>query len=122
MFTSEIRKAVVAGAAGLFTVWQVAIEDNVLQADDYWTVAIAIATAVGVYIVPNVANRKARRYSKAIVAAVGAGLTAAAGVYGGGFTPNELTAVAGAILGALGVLGTTNEDSYGENLINDYYK
>lgn len=63
---------VIAAGIGILTA---ALSDGVVSATEFVNIAIAIVTAIGVYIVPNL-DAGVGKYAKTIVAAVGAGLSA----------------------------------------------
>lgn len=53
MSVSQWFKALVAVAGAIVISVQVAIEDGIFTSDEWFTIAVAAITAIGVYLVPN---------------------------------------------------------------------
>lgn len=87
--------------------------DNIISQVEWVNVAIAAVTAVGVFAVANVPGAK---YSKGIIAFLGAGLVVLQSAIVGGVTYTEWIQIALAALGAIGVVGLKNIDAAGNNL------
>jgi hypothetical protein len=100
---SRYAKALVAIAAAAVSVLVTALTDNAITLTELLAVAIAVVTAVSVYLVPNLPTGAAR-YAKAGVAVLGAGLQAAVPlVVDGGITPTGWLVILLALLGAVSV-------------------
>jgi len=99
---SKYAKAIVAILTAGVSVVVTAMGDNVLDGPELVGVAIAVLTAVGVYLVPNLSSGAAK-YAKAIVAIVGTVLQAALPL----LTEGDITATGWLLilLAALGALG-----------------
>ena len=102
-YAKSIVMIIAAGVAILVA----ALSDNVVSATEGVNVGIAIVTAVGVYLVPNLPAGPAR-YGKTFVALGGAALTALVAILGGtlGFTDvtaSDWLSVALAGLAAIGL-------------------
>lgn len=96
-------KAIVAVLTAALSFLVTAVTDNVVSVDERFGLALAIVTAVSVYLVPNFTGGVAR-YAKMIVAFVGTGLQALIPLLdGGGITPSAWLLVLVAALGAISV-------------------
>ena len=100
-------KAILAIITAALAALAAALTDGALSSAEAVTIGIAIVTAVGVYLVPNLDAGPAR-YAKAFVAAAGAGLAALATLLAEGLGLSQVTlsdwiTVLLAILGAVGV-------------------
>jgi hypothetical protein len=94
-----------------------ALSDNLVSATEYTNIGIAIVTAVGVYLVPNL-SAGAAKFAKSIVAFGGAALTALVVVLGNtvGFldvSSSDWLAVLLAGLAAIGLYIVPNQDKSG---------
>jgi hypothetical protein len=111
--TSRYTKAVVAILAAVLVVFGAAITDDVVTTLEVVNVAIALVTAVGVYLVPNLPAGPGA-YLKAAVAFLGAGLAALVTVLGSGgladVHPSAWITVFLAALGGVGVYVLPNAD------------
>ena len=115
MLVSGYSKSILAVIAAGIGILVAALSDDVINATEIVNVVIGIATAVGVYVIPN-ASVGAAKYLKTIVALVGAGLTALATALGGtlGFenlTTSDWLSVTLAALTAVGVFIVPNTDT-----------
>lgn len=110
---SRYTKAVVAILAAVLVVFGAAITDDVVTTLEVVNVAIALITAVGVYLVPNLPAGPGA-YLKALVAFLGAGLAALVTVLGSGglgdVHPSAWITVVLAALGGVGVYVLPNAD------------
>ena len=109
---AQYAKAIVAIIAAALAVLGAAVTDGIITPIEAVNIAIALFTAVGVYLVPNL-DTGPRAYAKGIVAFVGAGLGALVIVLGnaGGWGDVTLSAwitVALAALGGVGVVVVPN--------------
>ena len=104
-------KAIVAIAAAALVVLGAALTDNEVTTVELVNIAIAIVTAIGVYLVPNLDDGP-RRYAKAIVAFLGAALAALLTVLTDGVTASEWITVVLAALGAIGVTILPNRGDF----------
>ncbi|WP_066041881.1 hypothetical protein [Herbiconiux solani] len=100
-------KSILTIIASAVTILIAALSDNVVTVPELVNVAIAIVTAVGVYLVPNLDDGLAR-YFKFIVAILGAALTALASVLTDGVTGAEWLQIFLAALAAIGVAVVPN--------------
>jgi hypothetical protein len=98
--------AIIAAGLGILTA---ALSDDVVTPAELVNVAIAVVTAVGVYLVPNTPATAARTL-KTIVAAGGAALTALSSALTDGVTTGEWLQIALAALAAVGVYVVPNQD------------
>jgi len=96
--------AIVAAALGILVT---GLADDVLTAAELTNVAIAIVTALGVYLVPNLPSGPAA-YLKFAVALLGAALVALSSFLDGGVSTSEWLQVALAGLTAIGVYVVPN--------------
>lgn len=80
--------------------------DEVISNPEWVNVAIAGVTAAAVFAAPNVPGA---RYTKAILAVLGAGLAVLSSAIIGGVTQTELIQIAVAAAGAVGVYAKSNE-------------
>lgn len=79
-----------------------------------WTnVGLLLTTAAAVYVAPNVPGAK---YTKVILAALGALVTGFVSSHTGGFTQTEVIQLAVAVLTAVGVYGAKNVNAAGTNI------
>lgn len=79
-----------------------------------WTnVGLLITTAAAVYVAPNVPGAK---YTKVVLAGLGALVTGLVSAHSGGLNSTELLQIAVAVLTAAGVYGVKNTNSAGTNL------
>lgn len=100
---SRYAKAIVAIVTAAVTVLVTALTDNVVTLDEKVGIAIAIVTAIGVYLVPNLEGGVGR-FAKAIVAVVGIGLQAAVPLISdGNLTGANWLLILLAVLGAVSV-------------------
>jgi|GEM_PF-2270780 len=100
---SRYAKALIAIATAALSVLVTALADSTVTLVELLAVAVAVVTAVGVYLVPNLPSGVGR-YAKAIVAVVGTGLQAAVPlVTEGAITPTGWLLILLALLGAVGV-------------------
>lgn len=95
-------KAILAIVAAAFAVLTVALTDNVVTPTEATNVGIAVVTATGVYLVPNLQAGPAR-YLKLAVALLGAALAALVAVLTDGVTASEWLTVILAALAAIGI-------------------
>lgn len=79
--------------------------DDVISSTEWVNIAIATVTAASVFAAPNVPGA---RYTKAILAVLGAALTVAASAIVGGITYTEWVQIVVAGVGALGVYAKAN--------------
>lgn len=94
-------KALAAVLFAALVAAQAAIDgDNKVNAEEWVAIAIAVATAVGVYLVP---LDRSYRWGKTAVAAVLAALQVLTTAVIGGVDPGEWLTIALAVLTALGV-------------------
>lgn len=93
---ATVLAAVVAALAG----------DNAINAQEYVNIAILAVGALGVFAAPNVPGAA---HTKAILAALTAGLVALASFIVGGVTVVEWLQIALAVLGAFGVFAVPNK-------------
>lgn len=100
-------KAVLMIIASAVTILVAALSDNVVTVSELVNVAIAIVTAIGVYLVPNLADGAAR-YLKFGVAIVGAALVALSSALTDGVTISEWLQILLAALAAIGVVIVPN--------------
>lgn len=108
---TRYTKAVVAIVAAVLVVLGAALTDDTVSQLELVQIAIALVTAVSVYLVPNL-DAGTRRYAKGGVAFLGAGLAALVTVLSDGVTYSEWVTVALAAIGAVGVVilpNRTNE-------------
>lgn len=100
-------KSVVAVLVAVLSGLQAALfNDQVISSTEWVNVAIAAVTAAAVFAAPNVPGA---RYTKAILAVLGAVLTVLASVILGGVTPSEWIQIALAAAGAVGVYAKSND-------------
>lgn len=109
---AQYAKAVVAIIAAALATLGAAVTDGTVTPAEAVTVAIALFTTIGVYLVPNL-DTGPRAYAKGVVAFVGAGLGALALALGaaGGWadvTLSDWITVALAALGGIGVVVVPN--------------
>lgn len=111
--TSRYTKAVVAIIAAVLVVFGAAITDDVVTTLEAVNIAVALVTAIGVYLVPNLPAGPGA-YLKAIVAFLGAGGAALVTVLGSGgladVHPSAWVTVFLAALGGVGVYVLPNTD------------
>lgn len=88
--------------------------DNVVSPNEWVNVAIAGVTAAGVFAAPNVPGAK---YTKAVLAVLGAVLTALSSSIIGGVTATEAIQIVVAAAGALGVYAKANNGTVGEKVV-----
>ncbi|WP_382307261.1 hypothetical protein [Herbiconiux sp. UC225_62] len=100
-------KSILLIIASAVTILVAALSDNVVTIAELVNVGIAIITAVGVYLVPNL-DQGVARYFKFIVAILGAALTALASVLSNGVTTAEWLQILLAGLAAVGVVIVPN--------------
>jgi hypothetical protein len=105
---TRYTKAIVSILAAALVVLGAALTDNDVSTLELTNIGIAVVTAIGVYLVPNLPTG-ARRYAKGVVAFVGAGLAAVVTVLAEGVTPSEWILVILAALGAIGVVVLPNQ-------------
>lgn len=99
-------KAVIAVIVAVLSGLQAALfNDQVISPTEWVNVAIAGVTAAGVFAAPNVPGAV---YTKAILAALGAGLTVLASAILGGISPSEWIQIGLAVLGTVGVAAKAN--------------
>lgn len=97
-------KALLAILAAGLVVLAAAITDDDVSSPELVNVGIAIVTAIGVYLIPNLPEgRGVRGYAKGAVAFLGAALAALASFLSDGVTNAEWVLIALAALGAIGV-------------------
>lgn len=101
-------KSILMIIASAVTVLVAALSDNVVTVPELVNVAIAIVTAVGVYLVPNLDSGLAR-YFKFIVALIGAALVSLSSVLTDGVTSAEWLQILLAALAAIGVVIVPNK-------------
>lgn len=107
---SKYAKAIVAIVAALALAFSAALTDAIVTSSEVASIGIAVLTAVGVYLVPNLPAGPAR-WLKGIVALVGTALQAAAPLlYGGSITTSGWLMVLVAALGAVSVGIVPNTD------------
>lgn len=100
---SHYAKAIVAILTAVVTVMVTALTDNTITTAEVVQAAIALVAAVGVYLVPNLAEGAAR-HAKLIVAVLGATLQAVGVLLqGGDLTAQGAMVVLVAALGAVSV-------------------
>lgn len=109
---AQYAKAIVAIIVAALAVLGAAVTDGIITPIEAVDIAIALFTAVGVYLVPNLDTRP-RAYAKGIVAFVGAGLGALVIILSnaGGWADVSLSdwiTVALAALGGIGVVVVPN--------------
>jgi hypothetical protein len=110
--TAEYGKYVVQAISGALFILAAAITDNTITDQEVVAIVIAGLTGVGVYLVPRLTGTVGR-YSKGIVAFVGAAVQAVAllvdaGGTFGGISPSEWLYVLLAALAAVGVVIVPN--------------
>lgn len=109
---SRYAKAIVAILTAVVTVLVAALTDNRVSTVEVVQVAIALVAAVGVYLVPNLADGVGR-YTKMIVAVVGAALQASAAILAqGDLGPQGVLTILVAALGAVSVGIIPNAGGY----------
>lgn len=100
-------KSVVAVVVAVLSALQAALfGDEVISSTEWVNVAIAGTTAAAVFAAPNVPGA---RYTKAILAALGAVLVVLASAIVGGITTSEWVQIALAALGTVAVAGVKNK-------------
>lgn len=101
---SRYAKAIVAVLTAALSFLVTAITDNVVTLDERFGLALAIVTAVGVYLVPNFSAGVAR-YAKMLVAFAGTALQTLVPLIdgGSGITASTWLLVLVAALGAISV-------------------
>lgn len=100
-------KAAVAVLITVLSAVQAALfGDNVISNPEWVNVAIAAVTAAAVFAAPNVPGA---RYTKTILAVLGAALTVLASAIIGGVTPTEWIQIVLAAAGAVGVFAVKNQ-------------
>jgi len=107
MNVSLYSKAILSIVAAAFTALIAANTDNDVSAAELVNVCIAIVTAVGVFLVPNL-EASIGRYAKAIVALIGAALVSLSSAITDGVTVSEGLQIALAALAAIGVVVVPN--------------
>jgi hypothetical protein len=100
---SKYAKAIVAIATAAVGTLVVAFTDNAVTPAEVLQVALAVVTAIGVYLVPNLPG-SVLKWGKLMVATVGAGLqVAVTAISETGFTPTTWLLIVLAVLGAVSV-------------------
>lgn len=100
-------KSLVAVVVTVLSALQASLfNDQVISNPEWVNVAIAGVTAAAVFAAPNVPGA---RYTKAILAALGAVLTVLASSIIGGVSPSEWIQIGLAALGTVGVASVTNK-------------
>lgn len=108
MNVAAYSKAILAIVAAAVTALLAATTDGVVTISELVNVGVAIVTALGVYLIPNLPGQ-ITGYAKAIAAFAGAGLVALVSVLGdGAVTPDEWLQVALAALAGVGVTVVPN--------------
>lgn len=107
MNPSHYAKSILAIAAAAIGILVAALADNTVTTAELVNVGIAVVTAVGVYLIPNLPAGPAR-YFKSGVALLGAALTALASFITDGVTTAEWLQIALAALAAIGVYVVPN--------------
>ena len=111
---SKYAKAIVAIVAALALAFSAALTDAVVTSAEVAGIGIAVLTAVGVYLIPNLPAGPAR-WLKMIVALIGTGLQALAPLLSeGSITPAGWLMVLVAALGAVSV-GIVPNVSYAQD-------
>jgi 2-keto-3-deoxy-6-phosphogluconate aldolase len=106
-------KAAVAVLIALLSALQAALlGDEVISNTEWVNVAIAGTTAASVFAAPNVPGA---RYTKAILAALGAVLVVLTSAIIGGISTSEWIQIALAAFGTVGVLSVPNKRNYHPN-------
>lgn len=88
--------------------------DEVISGNEWVNIAIAGVTAAGVFAAPNVPGA---RYTKAILAVLGAALATLSSVILGGVTPTEWIQIVVAAAGAVGVYAKANTNTVGAKVV-----
>lgn len=100
-------KSLIAVLVTVLSAVQAAVlNDEVVSSTEWVNVAIAGVTAAAVFAAPNVPGA---RYTKAILAVLGAVLTVLTSVIIGGVSPSEWIQIALAAAGAVGVAAKANQ-------------
>lgn len=103
-------KAVVAVIVTILSAVGAALTgDEVISANEWVNIAIAGVTAAGVFAAPNVPGA---RYTKAVLAVLGAGLAVMASAIIGGVTYTEWIQIIVAGAGAVGVYAKSNAGTH----------
>lgn len=103
---AQYAKAIASIIAAALAVLVTAVTDGVLTPLETATLAVAVVTAIGVYLIPNL-DAGAQRYAKGITAFTGAGLAALVVILSGalGWADVSLSDWLTVILAALGGVG-----------------
>jgi len=103
---AQYAKAIASIIAAALAVLVTAVTDGVLTPLETGTLAIAVVTAIGVYLIPNL-DAGVQQYAKGVVAFVGAGLAALVVILSGvlGWADVSLSDWLTVILAALGGVG-----------------
>lgn len=100
-------KSVVAVIIAVLSAVQASLfGDEVISNPEWVNIAIAGVTAAAVFAAPNVPGA---RYTKVVLAALGAALTVLASAILGGITTTEWVQIALAAVGVIGVYGVKNK-------------
>ena len=100
---SHYAKALVAILTAAHAVLVTALDDSIITAVEGAHIGLAVLTAIGVYLVPNLPTGVGR-YAKALVAVAGAGLQAAVPLLtDGDIAASGWLVIALAVLGAMSV-------------------
>jgi hypothetical protein len=103
----QYKKAVVGAMSTIISAVLVAfMGDGIISFEEFVNIGVLGATAISVGIAPNVPYA---RYTKMLLAAVGAGLTVLLSVYMGGISPTEWAQIGIAVANAFGVWKARNE-------------
>lgn len=111
---TKYAKMIAAVVAAVLTALVAVLTDNVVTDLEWINVAIAGTTAAAVFAAPNVPGA---RYTKVILAALGAILVFLASAITDGLATAELLQLGVVALGALGVYGVENKEN-GINISN----
>lgn len=110
----KYTKSIVAVLAAILVALVAATTDNTVTTTEWINVAIAATTAAAVFTAPNVPGA---RYTKVVLAALGAVLVGLTSVITDGITTNEVLQLLVAAIGATGVYQFKNVD-HGVNITN----
>jgi hypothetical protein len=115
---SRYAKAFVAILAAVLAVLVTALTDNIVTLAETIGIGVALVTAVGVYLVPNL-DTGPGRYLKLIVAVIGTALQAAGPLVlnDGAFPPSAWLLVLLAALGAISVGITPNAPPMADRVV-----
>ncbi len=109
MLVTNYSKSILAIVAAGIAVVVAALSDGTVTPSEMVNVAIAMVTAVGVYLVPNLPSGPAK-YFKTGVAILGAALAALVSFITDGVSLSEWLQIALAALAAIGVYVVPNEE------------